>query len=104
MNKTRKHLSAEALISTVYKQFKKIKDPSKRNGKISLTDCLMSCFALFSLKYPSLLEYEIKRKQSQSIENLKKLYKVENPPSDTYMRERLDLQSYFIKSTIQANI
>lgn len=91
MNNSRKHLSAEGLISTVYKHFKKIKDPSTRNGKISLTDCLMSCFALFNLKYPSLLEYEIKRKNPQSIENLKKLYKVENPPSDTYMRERLDL-------------
>ena len=87
----RKHLSAEGLIKIIYNKFKKIKDPQNRNGKISILDCLMSCFAIFSLKYPSLLKYEIERKSPQSTENIKKLYFIKNPPSDTYMRERLDL-------------
>jgi len=87
---SRKHLSAEGLIKTVYNSFKKIKDPKNRNGKISILDCLMSCFAIFSLKYSSLLEYDLERKKSKILENFKKLYLVKNPPSDTYMRERLD--------------
>ena len=91
MKKIRKYLSAQGLIKAVYNNFKKIKDPQNRNGKISIVDCLMSCFAIFSLKYPSLLQYEIETQNPQSCENIKKLYLVKNPPSDTYMRERLDL-------------
>jgi hypothetical protein len=91
MKKIRKDLSAQGLIKAIYNKFKKIKDPQNRNGKISIVDCLMSCFAIFSLKYPSLLQYEIETKNPRCIENIKKLYLVKNPPSDTYMRERLDL-------------
>jgi len=90
MKKTRKHLSAEGFLKSIRSSFKKIKDHQNRNGKISILDCLMSCFAIFSLKYPSLLEYDLKRKDSQIINNLKRLYLVAKPPSDTYMRERLD--------------
>ncbi len=91
MKKIRKYLSAQGLIKALYNKFKKIKDPQNRTGKISIIDCLMSCFAIFSLKYPSLLQYEIETKNPRSCENIKKLYFVKNPPSDTYMRERLDL-------------
>lgn len=90
MKNLRKYLSANGLITTIYNCFKKIKDPNNKNGKISISDCLMSCFAIFSLKYPSLLQYDIEMKDPQSCENLKKLYFVNNPPSDTTMRERLD--------------
>ncbi len=90
MKNLRKHLSAEGLIKTIYSKFKKIKDPLNRNGNISLTDCLMSCFAIFNLKYPSLLEYDIQKRLPTSLKNLKNLYFVQKPPSDTYMRERLD--------------
>ena len=91
MKKTRKYLSAEGLIKSIQSSFKKIKDPQNRNGKISILDCLMSCLAIFSLKYSSLLQYEVERKKFKMLENFKRLYLVENPPSDTYMRERLDL-------------
>jgi hypothetical protein len=90
MQPSRKHLSAKGLIQSVFNKLKKIKDPSNRNGKISITDCLMSCLAIFSLKYPSLLQYEIEKKEFKTFENFKRLYLVKNPPSDTYMRERLD--------------
>ena len=90
MKNFRKHLSANGLIKTINNCFKKVKDPSNRNGKISILDCLMSCFAIFSLKYPSLLSYEIEMKNSKSRTNLKKLYYIHNPPSDATMRERLD--------------
>jgi len=90
MKKTRKDLSAEGLVKAIRSKFKKIKDPLNRNGKISMLDCLMSCFAIFSLKYSSLLQYEIEKKEFKTSENFKRLYLVKNPPSDTYMRERLD--------------
>lgn len=90
MKKLRKDLSAEGLIKAIHNKFKKIKDPQNRNGNISISDCLMSCFAIFSLKYASLLEYEIDTKDPKTVKNLEKLYLVKNPPSDTYMRERLD--------------
>ena len=86
----RKSLCAETLVSAVYHQFKKIPDPRKlsQSTPVSFTDILMSGLAVFGLKFPSLLRYDQHRHIVQ--ENLKTLYHVENPPSDTYLRERLD--------------
>lgn len=50
----------------------------------------MSCFAVFSLKWPSLLQFDKQRRQEATLQNLKNLYFIKNAPSDTYMRERLD--------------
>jgi hypothetical protein len=88
----RKHLSAEGLISTIYKQFQKIHDPRefKRSSKIPITDHLMSGLAIFGLKCPSLLDYDRKRSEEHVAVNLRNLYHVNTPPSDTYLRERLD--------------
>lgn len=51
----------------------------------------MSGLAIFGLKQPSLLQFE-KVKSSEPIirRNLRTLYGVDNAPSDTCMRERLD--------------
>lgn len=88
----KKHLSAPGLISCVYNCFTKIKDPrplAKKNS-ISITDHLMSGLAVFGLKCPSLLAYDRSRKDPPVEHNLATLYRVQNPPSDTYLRERLD--------------
>ena len=53
-----------------------------------IADCLMSGLAIFSLKYPSLLQYD--RERDLIKKNLKNLFAVEQLPSDTYVRERLD--------------
>ncbi len=50
----------------------------------------MAGLAVFGLKCPSLLDYDRKRKDPPTEHNLRTLYHVENPPSDTYLRERLD--------------
>jgi hypothetical protein len=58
---SRKYLSASGLIGVVHGEFNKIKVPrvrSKRSNPINLTDCLMSGFAMFSLKFPSLLKFD----------------------------------------------
>lgn len=85
-------LWGERLISRVKKSFEKITDKKtfSRETKISLRDCLMSCFAVFSLKWPSLLQYQENLSNDRIRENLQTLYGVDHPPSDTYMRERLD--------------
>lgn len=88
----RKHLSAPALIKTVYQQFSKIPDPRKlaRNGCITLSDHLMAGLAVFGLKCPSLLAYDKNRGESATEKNLRSLYHVDQAPSDTYLREALD--------------
>ena len=88
----RKHLSAPGLINTVNQQFRKISDPRKfaRNGAIALKDHLMSGLAVFGLKCQSLLDYDRRRSDNATEQNLRDLYQVDSPPSDTYLRERLD--------------
>ena len=63
-------------ISTLKGQFKRIKDPRNfsKEPKISLTDCLMACFGVFNLKWPSLLQYEINLKDSSLRDNFCRLF------------------------------
>jgi hypothetical protein len=86
----RKSLCADSLISTIYQHFQKVPDPRDLQGKstISFTDVLMSGLAVFGLKFPSLLQYDQNRKILD--QNLLNLYHINRPPSDTYLRERLD--------------
>ena len=85
-------LDAASLINVVYQTFRKIKDPRNLSGipRIHLQDHLMSGLAIFGLKFPSLLKYDRERNESVIGQNLKTLYHVNTPPSDTYLRERLD--------------
>lgn len=56
----------------------------------------MSGLAVFGLKFPSLLQYDQHRKTLDK--NLLNLYHITRPPSDTYLRERLDeLDPSFIR-------
>lgn len=85
--KIRKHLSADGLFKMVKKEFKKIADHRPTNVEIPLDDALMSGFAMFSLKDPSLLAFDERR---QEPENLKRVYGIKRIPSDTQMRTILD--------------
>jgi hypothetical protein len=85
--KLRKYLNADALFSLVRSGFEKIKDHRLGPIKIPLTDALMSAFAMFSLKDPSLLAFEERR---SGYTNLKTVYLVNNVPCDTQMRTILD--------------
>jgi hypothetical protein len=82
----RKHLSADALFHVVRSGFADIPDPRCADVDISLTDTLMSAFAMFSLKAPSLLAFDKERAEG----NLHTIYGIHRVPCDTYMRERLD--------------
>lgn len=94
----RKSLCADTLISDIYHCFRKIPDPRKLSSTASMSfvDILMSGLAVFGLKFPSLLKYDQNRHTLDR--NLLSLYHIALPPSDSYMRERLDeLDPRFIR-------
>src|SRR5713226_796192 len=82
----RKHLSADALFRLVHSGFDHIPDHRPVDADISLTDALMSAFAMFSLKAPSLLAFAKERAEG----NLHTIYGIQRVPCDTHMREILD--------------
>jgi Transposase DDE domain len=84
--KARKQLSADALFRLVRSGFATIPNPRGEDVDISLTDALMSAFAMFSLKAPSLLAFDKERTDG----NLHTIYGIERVPCDTRMREILD--------------
>src|SRR6266852_6214258 len=59
--KQRKHLGADALFRLVHNSFANIPDHRCDDAGISLPDALMSAFAMFSLKSPSLLAFDKQR-------------------------------------------
>src|SRR6266446_424803 len=82
----RKHLSADALFRLVRSGFATIPDYRLSETDISLTNALMSAFAMFSLTSPSLLAFDKERVEG----NGHTIDGVERVPCDTHMRERLD--------------
>jgi hypothetical protein len=84
--KLRKHLSADALLSKLRSGFADIADHRSGEVDISLSDAVMSAFAMFSLKAPSLLAFDKERTE----DNLQRVYGIERVPCDTAMREILD--------------
>jgi len=85
----RKHLNADALLATIRSGFEKVKDNRPGQVQHSLADALMSGFAMFSLKDPSLLAFDERRFDEPH--NLKTIYRMNSIPCDTSMREILDL-------------
>jgi Transposase DDE domain len=84
--KVRKHLCADALLRSVQDVFCHIPEHRKGDAEITLGDALMSAFALFSLKSPSLLAFDKERTE----DNLQRVYGIGRVPCDTSMREILD--------------
>ena len=65
----KKSLSAKGLLGIVQKAFDKVREPgkiSKTKPTISIADCLMSALAMFGLKFPSLLQFDQKKKKRSS--------------------------------------
>ncbi len=84
--KGRKHLSADALFTQVQSGFGTIPESLLSDPDIALTDVLMSAFAMFSRKSPSLLAFDKQRVEG----NVHTIYGIERVPCDTAMREILD--------------
>ena len=82
----RKHLDWDALLGGLRERFGTMPDSRSKDHTISLSDALMSGFALFALKEPSLLAFQERIKD----DNLRTIYGIEHVPSDSQMRAILD--------------
>jgi hypothetical protein len=76
------------LVTLVRNNLESVEDPRKGAVDISIGDALMSGFAMFCLKDPSLLAFEERRKEGDP--NLREVFGIDQAPSDTRMREILD--------------
>ena len=86
--RVRKHLNADGLNGAVRKTFEQVPQPGNGDYTIPLTDCLMSGYAMFVLKDPSLLAFDRRRIAEQH--NLESIFGIKQAPCDTQMRTRLD--------------
>jgi hypothetical protein len=69
----------------VHSGFASLPDYRVGDVEIAFTDALMSAFAMFSLKAPSLLAFDKERAEG----NLHTIYGIARVPCDTHMREIL---------------
>lgn len=80
--------SADGLIAYAKEKFGQIKDNRNLSDvEIPLEDALQAAYAMFSLKSPSLLEFD---KEINANSNIKSIFKLKRIPSDTQMRVILD--------------
>ena len=86
--RVRTHLNADALNGAVRKTFEQVPEMGNGDYEILLTDCLMSGYAMFALKDPSLLAFE--RRRIAEAHNLETIFGIKRAPCDTQMRTRLD--------------
>jgi hypothetical protein len=84
--KVRTHLSGDALFGSLRTVFADIADHRQGDSDIPLSDALMSAFAMFSLKSPSLLAFD----KARTEDNLQRVYGIGRVPCDTSMRAILD--------------
>lgn len=96
MRGTRQGLNHDSLIAYVRNELKaglkrlKITN-SAPNSNFSPMDCLMACAALFTFKFPSLLQFDRAKNDDKHLQiSLKNLFKLKGTPCDTQMRVRLD--------------
>ena len=89
--KMRCHLNADILYARIREEFDKITDHRASNARILLSDALMSAFAMFCLKDPSLLAFE--RRRQDDPDSLHEVFGIKNIPSDSQMRAILDPMS-----------
>lgn len=92
MRKSHKELqesvTLDAQLSNLRSGFQQLEDHRAANSSYSLSDILMSGLAMFSLKYPSLLQFETQTHIER--ENLHHLYGISKLCTDSQLRKVLD--------------
>src|SRR3954447_7382692 len=83
-----KDLSGDSLFQLIRSRFDTLPDPRAREVEIPLGDALMAAFAMFSLKDPSLLAFDQRRRDPD--DNFRTIYGIDRVPSDSQMRAILD--------------
>ena len=87
----RKELSADSLFPLIHSRFDALPDTREGGLGISLGDALRSAFAMFSLKDPSLLAFEQRRRDpNDNFRTIYSIYSIDNVPCDSQMRAILD--------------
>src|SRR3954454_7743388 len=84
----RKDLSADTLFRVLRSHFGSLPDRRSGEVEIPLDDALMSAFAMFALKDPSLLAFDHRRRDPN--DNFRTLYGIHRVPCDSQMRAILD--------------
>src|SRR5271166_25361 len=84
----RKDLSADALFGSLRSRFASLPDLRSGEVEIPLADALMSAFSMFSLKDPSLLAFDHRRRNPN--DNFRNIYGINRVPCDSQMRAVLD--------------
>jgi hypothetical protein len=84
----RKDLSADTLFRVLRSHFGSLPDPRSGDVEIPLDDALMSAFAMFALKDPSLLAFDHRRRDPN--DNFRTIYGINRVPCDSQMRAVLD--------------
>jgi len=83
-----KEVYFDSFITWLSQRFSQIKDHRRKQKRIDLKDILMSALAMFSLKCPSLLDFEKRTRQEKT--NLRAVFDIQRIPCDTQMRTVLD--------------
>src|SRR5215211_7636738 len=84
----RKDLAADSLFRGLRSHFGSLPDPRSAEVEIPLDDALMSAFAMFSLKDPSLLAFDHRRRDPNH--NFRTISAIHRVPCDSQMRAVLD--------------
>lgn len=83
----RRGLSADALVATLRRRFESVADRRRQAScDYSMADTLMSAYAMFATKAPSMLAFEDRLRELR----IEKIFKINKVPSDTQMRAILD--------------
>lgn len=88
-NQTRKNLNIQSMLRSLIPYFSKLPDP-RAVSSIPLQDIIMSALAVYQLKVPALQLLDGFRHEPLAHPNLKRLFDIQNVPSDTQLRDILD--------------
>ena len=97
MKKSRPQFKHDSLIRTVRACFAQLPEAQlpelTARHKFSNVDCLMAGLAVFVFKFSSLLEFDKQchgEEKHTIVKSLERIFKIQNVPSDTTFRERVD--------------
>ncbi len=85
-----KKIKIEECLDLLMESFSAFKDPRTGFSEIPIQDFLLSSYAIFALKYPSLLSFENDMVDEKKFHNLRTLFGVTKVPSDTHLRDIMD--------------
>jgi len=86
--KLRSEVSMDKLVDNIRQKLLSLPDPRNRTISLPFHDLVMSGFAMFNLKYPSMHRFENQTESERK--NLKNLFKIENLCSDAALKNNLD--------------